>query len=68
MESDDTHDPFMYNKVRENELPESGLNPNDKDFKKSKWFYDMPGVVHSAQVFIFIFVYFFIYFVIYSAI
>uniref|UniRef100_A0A023F778 Putative gtpase n=1 Tax=Triatoma infestans TaxID=30076 RepID=A0A023F778_TRIIF len=28
----------------------SGVDPNDPDFLKSKWFYDTPGVLHSDQI------------------
>lgn len=28
----------------------SGIDPNDPDFIKSKWFYDTPGVLHEDQV------------------
>uniref|UniRef100_R4G3E1 Putative gtpase n=1 Tax=Rhodnius prolixus TaxID=13249 RepID=R4G3E1_RHOPR len=28
----------------------SGIDPNDPDFIKSKWFYDTPGVLHEDQI------------------
>ncbi|CAB0017175.1 unnamed protein product [Nesidiocoris tenuis] len=35
---------------RTNPIPGSGLNPNDPDFAKGRWFYDTPGVLHEDQI------------------
>ncbi|KAF6204698.1 hypothetical protein GE061_018859 [Apolygus lucorum] len=31
-------------------IPGGGLNPNDRDFAKGRWFYDTPGVLHNDQI------------------
>uniref|UniRef100_A0A0K8T9Y4 G domain-containing protein n=1 Tax=Lygus hesperus TaxID=30085 RepID=A0A0K8T9Y4_LYGHE len=31
-------------------IPGGGLNPNDPDFVKGRWFYDTPGVLHDDQI------------------
>ncbi|XP_014254935.1 nitric oxide-associated protein 1 [Cimex lectularius] len=30
-------------------IPQSGLDPDDKNLQKSRWVYDTPGVLHDAQ-------------------
>lgn len=31
-------------------VPGSGLNPNNPEFSKGRWFYDTPGVLHHDQI------------------
>ena len=47
-------DPFS---VRADKIPtdSNAFNPNNKQFKDSKWFFDTPGTVNHDQVFIFFF-------------
>lgn len=42
--------PTFSNRIVKGDEKQKTLNPNDPEFKHSKWCYDTPGVVHPDQV------------------